>query len=255
MDVRPVLSYHVFMKESFIPLDILENGAQELGISLTQDQLAMFDKLARLLVETNSQINLTRIVAPLDIVQLHFLDSLTCLAAHRPKKNHRTIDVGTGAGFPGLAIKLAMPELAMTLVDATGKKIRFVEDTIKELGIPEASTKCARAEDLGRAKDFRGCFGTVYARALAALPVVAELCLPLLRTGGTLVAQKAGDISEELRSAEQMISDLGGQIVKVADSVIPGTDIRRKIILVRKVRPTPGRFPRAYAEIIGSKKK
>lgn len=255
MDVRPVLSYHVVMTESFIPLDILETGARELGILLTQDQLTLFDKLARLLVETNSQINLTRIIEPLDIVQLHYLDSLTCLAAHRPKKNHLAIDVGTGAGFPGLAIKIAMPELAMTLVDSTGKKVRFVEDVLNELGITEALAKCARAEDLGRAKNFRGCFGTVYARALAALPVVTELCLPLLRTGGTLVAQKAGDISEELRTAEQIIDDLGGQILKVVDTVIPGTDIRRKIILVRKVRPTPGRFPRPYAEIIGSKKK
>jgi 16S rRNA (guanine527-N7)-methyltransferase len=254
LDVRPVLSYYVVMTDTFLPLDVLESGARELGISLTQEQLGMFDMLARVLVEANNQVNLTRILDPTDIVQLHYLDSLTCLAAYKPKNQNGAIDVGTGAGFPGLVIKIAEPELPMVLVDATGKKVRFVEEVINKLGIVGAAAKCARAEELGRLQDFRGSFGTVYARALAVLPVVAELCIPLLKIGGMLVAQKAGDITEEIKSAEQIIDALGGRISEIIDMTIPGTDIKRKIILIRKIHPTSYKFPRTYPEIIGLKK-
>ena len=254
LDVQPILSYYICMTDSIIPFDVLETGALELGITLSQEQLFLYDKLARLLIEANGHTNLTRIIDPQDIVNLHYLDSLTCIAAHKPNIKHRAIDVGTGAGFPGLAIKIVDSTLDMTLVDSTGKKIKFVENAIEELRIEHASAQCARAEDLGRNPAYRGQFGTVYARALAAMPIVAELCLPLLKIGGTLVAQKSGDVSAELKSAEQIIKELGGIIVRVADIAIPGTDIARKIILIRKTQWTSNRFPRPYSEIIGSKK-
>lgn len=130
------------------------------------------------------------------------------------------------------------------------KKIRFVDSAIDAMHLSGAYTKCARAEELGRNRQFRGQFETVYARALSSLPVVAELCVPLLKTGGTLVAQKAGDIGEEIRACEKVMDGLGAGNMRIVEIAIPGTDIIRKIVLISKTKPTSSRYPRAYAEII-----
>ena len=240
---------------TFLPLHILKSGANDLGIELTDSQLELFDSFASFLVETNQHLNLTRITEPEEIVKSHYLDSLTCLSALEVRPNARIIDVGTGAGFPGIPIKIVRPDLSVTLTDATSKKIKFISDAVEKLGLENVSPVSARAEEIGNDPEFREKFNIAYARALSQLKVVAELCLPLVKPGGYLVAQKSDDISEELVDARAIIGQLGGKVVDIVTTRIPYTDIERKLIVIQKTRPTPPQFPRAYAKILQGKKK
>lgn len=238
----------------FLPLDTLRAGAAELGIDLTDAQLAQFDDFAALLVETNNYLNLTRITQPEDIVASHYLDSLTCLAALEVKQYARVIDVGSGAGFPGIPIEIARPDLNVTLLEATRKKVDFMTEAIERLGLQNAVAMTARAEEIGLDPQHRERYDVVYARALSELRVLAELCLPLVREGGHLVAQKSRDIDEELAAAKPIIGQLGGRVEDIRQLQIPGTDITRQLILISKFRPTPAGYPRVYSRIIAKAK-
>lgn len=234
----------------FLPLDALKAGARELGTDLTQAQLELMDAFARKLVEANSVFNLTRITDPDDIVACHYLDSLTCLSAAQIGTGEKAIDVGTGGGFPGIPIKIARPDLRVTLLDATLKKTRFLGETVRELGLQGCEVVHGRAEQIGREECCREKFDAAFARALARMAVAAELCLPFVRKGGILVAQKGSEMDAELAAAKPIIGQLGGTVEKVVRIRIPGTDIERSLVVIRKTRPTPDRFPRPYARII-----
>jgi len=239
---------------AFLPLEMLRSGASELGVELGEDQIATLDRFAELMVEANKRFNLTRIVEPADIVTGHFLDSLTCLAAFRPEQGAEFVDIGTGAGLPGLPIKIARPDLTGALVDSTGKKASFVSETIADLGLVGVEAIHARAEELSRRPAYRERYDVAYGRALADMRIVAELCLPLVKVGGALVAQKGDLIADELEAAGPIIGELGGVIARVERIAIPHTDIHRCLIVVRKVRPTHSQFPRPYRRIVEASK-
>ncbi|MCE5322096.1 16S rRNA (guanine(527)-N(7))-methyltransferase RsmG [bacterium] len=238
---------------TFINIDDLQSGALELGIELSASQLDQFDSFASFFVETNKHFNLTRITNPHEIVTSHFLDSLTCLAALNPKHGANVIDVGSGAGFPGIPIKIARPDLHVSLLDSTFKKVKFISQAVALLELSEVVPIHGRAEDICRDKDFREKFDIAYARALSELTILAELCLPLVKTGGHVVAQKSKLIDEEISHARPIIGQLGGHVHKVAKVKIPLTDIIRRLVIISKVKPTPEAFPRSYSRIVKTK--
>ena len=233
----------------FLPLDSLRNGALEIGIELSDEQLGQYDEFAAFLVETNTRFNLTRITEPQAITANHYLDSLLCLRAAEFGKGSRVIDIGSGAGFPGIPLKIARPDLAVTLVDSTFKKVRFMEQTIERLGLSNIEPVHARAEDLGAENAMREAFDIACCRALAELRIAAELCLPFVAVGGRMIALKGADSGREIEDAENMIGRLGGRVEKTARASIPGTDIVRGYVVVQKTKKTPSGYPRPYAQI------
>ena len=235
---------------SFLPLEQLRDGAYQLGIGLTDEQIDRLDRFAALMVEANRRHNLTRITEPEAIVTLHYLDSLTTLAAADCPAKGKLVDVGAGAGFPGIPIAIARPDVSVTLVDSTRKKVEFLSVAIEGLGLANTTALHARAEDLGHQKAHREHYDLACARALGEMGVLAELCLPLVRVGGWVVAQKSTDVSEEMDRARPIIGQLGGYIEKSVDTRIPYTDITRKLLVIVKAKPCPERFPRAYAQIV-----
>jgi 16S rRNA (guanine527-N7)-methyltransferase len=240
---------------SFLPLDRLKSGALDLGFELPDDQLDRFDQFAAFLVETNSKFNLTRITDPESIVTNHYLDSLLCLQAADFASGSRVIDVGAGAGFPGIPLKIARPDLRVTLLDSTFKKVKFLQQAIERLGLIDTEPVHARAEELAHDPSQREAYDLACCRALADLRIASELCLPFVRPGGCLVAQKSEEINQEVDEARSVIGQLGAQVEKIARLRIPGTDIVRGLVIVRKARPTPARFPRPYAQMVRAKKR
>lgn len=239
---------------ALLPLDLLKQGASELGIELSDAQLDQYDRFALMLIEANRQFNLTRITEPKDIVLNHYLDSLLYLWAQDAKTGARVIDVGAGAGFPGVPVKIVRPDVSITLLDGTFKKVRFLSDVIEKLGLARTDPVHARAEELAHEKDHRERYDLAYARALSDLKALAELCLPFVRIGGYVVASKGGEIDEEIKAARPIIGQLGGNIEKTVRTHIPGTDIQRSIVVMVKIKQTPAQFPRAYSRIAQKKR-
>lgn len=224
--------------------DILSSGAMQLGVMLSDRQLDMFDVFTTLLLEWNKKFNLTRITEPEEIAVKHYLDSLSLLAAVDMPANSTMIDVGAGAGFPGIPLKIAVPALKITLLDSVRKKLAFLEAVTRELGLGDVELVHGRAEDLGRERSYRERFDFAASRAVAALNVLAELCIPFCRVGGTFAAYKGADIDEELEKAGSAIRILGGELAVVRKFVLPHSDLQRTLVIVRKSRPAPKDYPR-----------
>ncbi|OFX15662.1 MAG: hypothetical protein A2Z18_10895 [Armatimonadetes bacterium RBG_16_58_9] len=234
---------------AFLPLDLLTSGAAELGIHLSPTQLDQLDTFAGMLVETNRKLNLTRITGPEDIVTGHYLDSLTCLTAVDIERGSSVIDVGTGAGFPGIPMAVARPDLNLTLLDSLRKRLDFLSEAARSLGLANVETMRARAEDVGRDGTHREAYDFAVTRALANVRMLVELCLPFVKTGGYLIAQKGADIEGELDRARPIIGQLGGKLVEVKRVTIPHSDIERTLVLIEKVKPTPDTFPRGWKKM------
>lgn len=232
-----------------LPLDLLRIGAQELGIELNDGQLEKFERYAEILVETNRKLNLTRITDPRDIVTHHYLDSLTCLAAANVPGGSKCIDIGTGAGFPGIPIAIARPDLDLTLMDSVKKKLDFIKRAAENIGLDNVQLVNLRAEDAGRDARYREQYDIAWARAVSEMKVLAELCLPLVRVGGHFVAQKSSDVDEEICSARPIIGQLGAKVERDLRIQVPGTDIVRRLIVLAKKQSTPGMFPRSFSRI------
>lgn len=223
----------------------LIDGARELGIDLTTAAVKHFEQFHDLLETWNGRLNLTR-VPPDDFVSRHFLDSLTCASAldfHQPGRQ-RVLDVGTGAGLPGLPLKIALPVISLTLVDATKKKLRFVDHVVEALALRQTNTVHARAEAIGHQPSFRQQYDVVLARAVAPLNVLVEYLLPCARVGGVAVALKSRNVDEELNTAQPAIETLGGAVRESRSVTSPTTDIERRLVVVEKVRATPSGYPR-----------
>jgi 16S rRNA (guanine527-N7)-methyltransferase len=231
-----------------IDIQALTVGAEALGVRLNEKQIGQFAQYAALLEEWNARMNLTR-VAPQDVVPLHFLDSLTVSGVAEGPLTGRLLDVGTGAGFPGVPLKIVYPELSVSLLDSTRKKLDFLDAVISALGLQGIQTVHSRAEEAGRDNRHRQKYDVVTARAVARMNVLSEWLLPLVKAGGIAVAMKSAASDEEIAEAENAVKTLGGEIEKVSSVVIPGTDIERKIVVMRKLRPTPAKYPRIAAEI------
>lgn len=219
--------------------------------NISPEQLAQFETYAALLAETNAVMNLTAITDPAGIVIRHFVDSLTLLSdldrlCLRPAASLplRLADVGTGAGFPGLPLKIMRPEIRLYLIDALAKRVSFLERVTSALALDGVEAHHLRAEAAGRAPALRDQMDVVCARAVAPLPVLAEYCLPLVRPLGFFLAMK-GEADAEVRAAKSAVAQLGGRIAAVRTFRLPGTDMHRTVIAVEKIKPTPRAFPRA----------
>lgn len=222
--------------------EILAQKAAEAGLELSEKQLEQFNKYYEMLVETNKVMNLTAITEPEDVAVKHMVDSL--LAFDKSFANKTLADVGTGAGFPGIPLKIYCPSLKVTLIDSLGKRLKFLENVIKGLGLENISCEHARAEDAGKNKKFREKFDLVTARAVARLSVLSEYCLPLVKTGGMFIALKGSKYAEEILEGEQALKILGGKILSSEEVKLPGLDDGRAIIKVKKIKPTPAAYPR-----------
>ena len=223
---------------------LLRDGLTALG--LPADGVPALLRYAELLVEKNKVMNLTAITEPADIAALHFLDSaaLLTLADFRGKT---VADVGTGAGFPGLPLRIVEPSIRLTLLDAQNKRVEFLKEVCAALELEDVECVHARAEEF--AAEHRERFDLVTSRAVASLPLLCELCLPLVHVGGCFAAMKSVDADAELDSARHAIEVLGGAVDRVEDYSIPDTEVRHRLILIKKVRETGKKYPRAFAKI------
>ena len=226
---------------------IMTSGAGEAGITLPPGTHQLFEKYFCILEERGKSVNLTAISGAEEIARLHFLDSLMLLKAAN-FKDSRVIDVGSGAGFPGLPLKIAEPSIKVTLLDATGKRVMFLRDLCAILKI-EAEFVHARAEDAGRKADTRERYDIAVSRAVANLSALSELCLPLVKVGGIFIAMKAVNSNGEIEEARSAIEALGAELRKCYDYKIPGTDIMHRAVVVAKVSKTPDKYPRRFARI------
>ncbi len=222
---------------------VLQESARRLGWQLTTAQLAAFQTYADELAAWNQRANLTAINQP-DAVQIkHFLDSLTCLLAFPPGQGLRVIDVGSGAGFPGLPLKIVRPDLRLALLESVGKKCDFLRHVTARLQLDGVEIIQGRAEDCGQNADQREHYDVVLGRAVAELRVLAELTLPLCRVGGVVIAQKRAAIDDEIKSAARAIAALGGALSTCLPVDIPGVEPRQLVVL-NKIAPTPAAYPR-----------
>lgn len=236
--------------------DVLINGARELGIQLGEREIELFRVYTELLIEWNKKFNLTRITDPEEIAVKHYLDSLTCLTAVKFHKGDVIADVGTGAGFPAVPLAIVRPDIKVVLIEATKKKITFLEQVLDIFSTrhPTPSTQHpdlvhCRAEEAGRMPKHRERYNIVTARAVAEMRVLVEYCLPLVKAGGVFIAMKGPDIDEELDAARAVIGTLGGSHPQVTHLTLPGTDIRRSLVVIKKIKPTPAQFPRHGSKI------
>lgn len=227
--------------------EIIELEAEargRLNLNLSRRQLHAFEAYASLLVEWNARSNLTAITKPGDIAVKHFLDSLTCLLAMGAPGAGRLIDVGSGAGFPGLPIKIACPGLRVTLVESTGKKVEFCRHVIRELGLKDVELIHERGEDVGHWDLHREAYDWAVARAVAALPVLVEYLFPLVRVGGLAIAQKGETGPAEAHAAEAALRILGGRIRQLIPIHLPRVAETRFLVVMVKDAATPGEFSR-----------
>ena len=223
-------------------LEYLSRRFREEGIPADEALCARFLQFYQLLTEKNKVMNLTAITDFRDAVEKHFLDSLTLFRDVDASVVSSMIDVGCGAGFPGMPVKFLHPEISVTFVDSVGKKIHFISEAASAMDLTGVRPVPARVEDLARQKDYREMYDLCTSRAVARLATLAEYCLPFVKIGGLFAAYKGGDCEEELKEADHALRTLGGEVEKV-DTFDLG-EMRRSLILVRKVRKTPARFPR-----------
>lgn len=229
-------------------LPLLERGAAALGVPLDADQLDRFERFAAALVRANERANLTSIT-DWDAIQVrHFLDSLTCalpvVAALRRGLAWRCIDVGSGGGLPGIPLAIAFPSLRVTLLEATGKKARFLEEAVDLLGLGGATIVAARAEEAGRDPDHRDGYDLVVARALAPLPVALEWCLPFVVPDGRCILPRGSDLAEQLPAGRIAAGELGARLLPPWPITVPELPPGRALVVAEKRDPTPDRFPR-----------
>lgn len=230
-------------------LGVLVAGSLELGIRLSSLQVGQFGEFQRVLLEWNQRMNLTSITAPVEVQVKHFLDSLTVVCAlpgpvREGEQPATLLDVGAGAGLPGIPLAIVLPLLQVSLLEATQKKCRFLDHAIAVLGLPNATVLCGRAEELGRQPEQRGAYDVVVARAVAPLAALAELCLPFARVGGCMIAMKKLGIRDEVTAASRAITLLGGRLESPVTVRVPILGEQRQLIAIEKVRPTPAVYPR-----------
>lgn len=225
---------------------LLREGLSELGLPL--DAVPGFLKYGELLLETNRVLNLTAITEPDQVARLHFLDCAALLTLE-DFQGKSVVDVGTGAGFPGLPLKIAEPSISLTLLDAQQKRVNFLEFVCSTLELSGVRCIHGRGEELARQEGLREQFDIAVSRAVADLRVLCELCLPFVRTGGLFLAMKSVSCQQEIQDARSAIRQLGGVLEDIRDYQIPGSEVVHRLLLIRKTTPVPDAFPRPYARI------
>ena len=218
-------------------LSVLRMRCEDLGIVLTEEQTRQFEIYYNCMVEKNKVMNLTAITQPMEVVEKHYLDSLLVVHHVDLSRAISVLDMGTGAGFPGIPLKIVFPHLHVTLADSLNKRILFLDEVIDACGLTGIDTVHGRAEDLGRNKNYREQYDLVVSRAVANLSTLSEYCLPLVR-------EESAEIEEELKTAQKAIRLLGGLQRRVEKDTIPGTDLERSFVIIQKNQKTPAKFPR-----------
>lgn len=222
----------------------LKQAACDYGLELTDKMLQQFDRYCELLLAWNEKINLTAITDPQEVAVKHMIDSLTCWDAARFKADCRVIDVGTGAGFPGIPLKIFQPQIHLTLLDSLNKRVRFLQTVVDELGLENVQCIHARAEEGARNKALREQYDLVVSRAVARLPILAEYCLPFVKVGGTFAALKGMKYGEEAEEAQKALKLLGASKAESVPVKLPYLDDKRAVVYCKKVRPTSKTYPR-----------
>ena len=222
------------------------NDLKEWNIVLSDEQLNLFERYKDLLLEWNEKINLTAITDIDEIYKKHFLDSLSLVKCiyNLGDVPYTLLDMGTGAGFPGIPLKIAFPNLNITLADSLNKRIDFLNIVIDELKLKDIKALHARAEELGHDSDYRENYDLVVSRAVANLSVLSEYCIPFVKVDGLFVSYKSGNSSEEISSSKNAVGMLGGKIIKTVDFILPGSDFSRSNVCIKKIKHTEERFPR-----------
>lgn len=222
--------------------NLIKLYGKEISIEFSDIQIKKFYKYMNLLIEWNEKINLTAITEPKEIIIKHFIDSLTVLKDVKGKNT--LVDVGTGAGFPGIPLKIMNEEIKITLLDSLNKRINFLNEVIKELDLRNIETMHSRVEEAGKNKKYRESFDIATARAVANLSTLSEYMLPLVRVGGKSICMKGSEVGEELQNSKKAISILGGEIENIDNFQLPKSDMMRNIVIIKKVKNTPSKYPR-----------
>ena len=220
----------------------MNEKSKNLSIDFSVEQISKFYKYMNMLIEWNEKINLTAIIEPNEIILKHFIDSLT-IYKDIPNKSS-VVDVGTGAGFPGIPLAIMNESLKITLVDSLNKRLIFLQEVINELNLKNVELVHARAEEFGQNKKYREKFDIVTARAVANLTVLSEYLLPLTKNNGKCICMKGSNIEEECKESKKAIEILGGKIVEIEEFYLPDSDIKRNIINIKKIKSTPAKYPR-----------
>ena len=225
-------------------LEILEKGCEELGITLNDTQKHQFIRFYEYLIEKNKVMNLTGITEFDEVLVKHFLDSLCCVKAVDMSQVKTVMDIGTGAGFPGVPLKIAFPEVEACLLDSLNKRVKFLEETFELLGLNGISAIHGRAEEYAKNKSYREKYDLCVSRAVSNLATLSEYCLPYVKTGGTFISYKSGTVQEEAEEAEKAINILGGQVKDITYFKLPDSEIDRSLVIINKKKSTPGKYPR-----------
>lgn len=224
--------------------EILLEGGKELKLDIDDNMYNRFARFKELLLEWNEKINLTGITDDNEIMIKHFLDSLTCILTGVIKQDSKVIDVGTGAGFPGIPLKIYYEDLKLTLLDSLNKRIKYLETVSDDIGLRNVELIHGRAEDFGSKKEYREAFDIAVARAVADLSVLSEYCLPFVKVNGYFIAQKGPETNEEIMKSQKAIETLGGKIVDNIVIKLPFSHINHSLVLIKKVKETPRKYPR-----------
>ncbi len=224
-------------------MDLLKKCFDELGIDIDEIKISQFSRYYDLLISWNEKFNLTSITDKDDVIIKHFVDSVILLK-YMVLSGKSVLDVGTGAGFPGIPLKIMCPDISLVLVDSLNKRITFLDEVISELGLLGCETVHSRAEDLALNKDFRDGFDIVTSRAVAGLNVLTEYCLPFVKKEGLFISYKSGKVDEEIAQAKNAIKTLGGISGSLYEYTLPQSDIGRSLVCIRKISYTPKQFPR-----------
>lgn len=229
-------------------LNVFYDGLDKLNIAISDRQIEQFISFYDILIERNKVMNLTAITEPVEVIEKHFLDSLSLVRAVDLTGEMKVIDVGTGAGFPGIPLLISYPQLHITLLDSLNKRIGFINDVIKLLNLKNVETIHGRSEELGKNKKYREQYDLCVSRAVANLSVLSEYCIPFVKSGGKFVSYKSGNFTEEVKNAANSVEKLGGKLGEIVDFSMTdstrGDKIGRSLVVIDKVKETPNKYPR-----------
>lgn len=225
-------------------IDLLIQKLRLLDITISKKQTEQFLIFYEMIINKNKVMNLTSITEAVEVMDKHFLDSLAVKRIYDLNRKVSVIDVGTGAGFPGIPLKIVFPEIHIVLLDSLNKRVQFLKDVVRTLGLENVECIHGRSEDIGRIDEYREKFDLCVSRAVASLPVLSELCIPFVKIGGRFISYKAGNSAEEIEDAKNAVRKLGGKVRRAEQFLLPGTELERVFVEIEKVKETEKKYPR-----------